>query len=61
MRKKLLGAAVVIIFAVVFISVIKDQAIKSAITAQAASVVGAPVEIKHFSLGLTRQTVRKRF
>lgn len=58
MRKKLFWTVAVIIVAVISICVVKDQAIKSVITAQAARVVGAPVEIGSFSLGIFKQAVR---
>lgn len=49
---------IVIIISIFAIGVIKDQIIKSAVTVAATQIVGAPVHIDGFSLGVFKQSVR---
>lgn len=56
--KKIRTILVVLCIAIFFISIIKDQIIKSAITVIATQVTGAPVHIDGFSLGVFNQSVR---
>lgn len=53
--RKILLAVVISIFALV---ILRDQVIKSVITVVATQVVGAPVHINGFSLGVFKQSVR---
>lgn len=53
--RKILIIAVVSIFA---LGIFKDQVIKSVVTVAATQVVGAPVHIDGFSLGVFKQSVR---
>lgn len=55
MFKKLLIIAVAVLFA---LGILKDQAIKAAVTIGATQVVGAPVHIDGMSVGVFRQSVR---
>jgi hypothetical protein len=56
MKKKLLIIAAVLI-ALLFLGVVKDQFVKTAVTAGATQVLGAPVRMDNLSLGLLRQSI----
>jgi uncharacterized protein involved in outer membrane biogenesis len=57
MKKLITIIGVIIIFLIAAV-IFKDQLIKTAITTGATNVVGAPVKIKKFSLGIFNQTIR---
>jgi uncharacterized protein involved in outer membrane biogenesis len=57
MKKLLTIIGIIIIFLIAAV-IFKNQLIKTAITKGATNVVGAPVKIKKFSLGIFNQTIR---
>ena len=57
MKKLLTIIGVIIVFLIAAV-IFKNQLIKTAITTGATNVVGAPVKINKFSLGIFNQTIR---
>jgi len=55
--KKILIILCVILIGLVVLGIVKDQIIKSAITVMTSKMVGAPVKMDGFRLGLLRQSV----
>jgi uncharacterized protein involved in outer membrane biogenesis len=56
--KKLPVVLLIIVALLVGVAVLKDQILKSVITATASGITGAPVSIDKFSLGIIKQSVR---
>jgi len=56
--KKILMIIAIFIMALVVVGIAKDQIIKSTITGAASRVIGAPVQVDGFHLGILRQVVR---
>ncbi len=56
--KKAIIILAIVIASILAIGIIRDQIIKSAITVVATQVVGAPVHIDGFSLGIFKQSVK---
>ncbi|MDD5464956.1 MAG: AsmA family protein [Candidatus Omnitrophica bacterium] len=56
--KKIRNILIVAVISVFAIVIIRDQVIKSVITVTATQVVGAPIHIDGFSLGIFKQSVR---
>lgn len=55
--KKYLKVFIIVIIAVVGVGILKNMLIKMAITTVGSSVVGAPIKIRKFSLGIITQKV----
>jgi len=56
--KKIKKILIVVVICVFAIGIVKDQIIKSVVTVVATQVVGAPVHINGFSLGIFKQSVK---
>ncbi|MDD5006173.1 MAG: AsmA family protein [Candidatus Omnitrophica bacterium] len=56
--KKIVIVAVTVLVVLFAVGIIKDQVIKSTITVVATNILGAPVHIDGFSLGILTQSVR---